>query len=42
MEAAKNMQNGMGKNFRYVLSHEAGKIEILGMTAEDEMLFKYH
>ena len=36
------MQNGMGKNFRYVLSHEAGKIEILGMTAEDEMLFKYH
>ena len=42
VEEAKNMQNGMGKNFRYVLSHEAGKIEILGMTAEDEMLFKYH
>lgn len=42
VEEAKNMQNGMGKNFRYVLSHEEGKIEILGMTAEDEMLFKYH
>lgn len=42
VEETRNMQNGMGKNFRYVLSHEAGKIEILGMTAEDEMLFKYH
>ncbi|BFL45511.1 KamA family radical SAM protein [Lactonifactor longoviformis] len=42
VEEAKGMQNGMGKNFRYVLSHEAGKIEILGMAAEDEMLFKYH
>ncbi|MDD3219435.1 MAG: KamA family radical SAM protein [Lachnospiraceae bacterium] len=42
VEAAKNMQNGIGKNFRYVLSHETGKIEILGPTANNRMIFKYH
>lgn len=34
--------NGQGKCFRYVLSNELGKIEILGNIEEDKMLFKYH
>jgi lysine 2,3-aminomutase len=42
VEGAKKMQNGIGKNFRYVLSHEEGKIEILGRVSEEEMLFKFH
>lgn len=42
VEAAKNMQNGVGKNFRFVLSHETGKIEILGLLEDGSMLFKYH
>lgn len=42
MEQAKQMQNGLGKNFRYVLSHETGKIEVLGTLPNGEMLFKYH
>ena len=41
VEKAKAMQNGQGKAFRYCLSHETGKIEILGVDGE-EMLFKYH
>ncbi|MGF6990264.1 lysine 2,3-aminomutase [Lachnospiraceae bacterium PM6-15] len=42
VEAAKNMQNGMGKSFRYVMSHETGKIEMIGLEAEQTMIFKYH
>lgn len=42
VEAAKNMQNGQGKSFRFVLSHETGKIEVLGEGADGAMLFKYH
>lgn len=41
VEEAKHMQNGLGKAFRYVLSHETGKIEILGPD-EGRWLFKYH
>lgn len=41
IEEAKNMQNGMGKSFRYVLSHEAGKIELLGRNEKGEMIFKF-
>ncbi len=36
------MQNGNGKCFRFVLSNPDGKIEILGRTADGQMVFKYH
>ena len=45
IEEAKNMQSGLGKGFRYVLSHETGKIEILGPVTASETspwIFKYH
>ena len=42
VEEAKQMQNGLGKAFRYVLSHETGKIEILGPVGNGRWLFKYH
>lgn len=42
VDQAKNMQNGLGKCIRYILSHETGKIEILGSLSSKEMLFKYH
>ena len=41
VEKAKAMQSGHGKCFKYVLSHEKGKIEILGYL-DDKMLFKFH
>ncbi|NLV86594.1 MAG: KamA family radical SAM protein [Clostridiales bacterium] len=34
--------DGHSKRFRYIMSHETGKIEILGKLSENEMLFKYH
>lgn len=42
VEAAKNLQNGQGKCFRYAMSHVSGKIEILGRLDDGRMLFKYH
>ncbi len=42
---AKARQSGLGKAFRYCLSHTTGKVEILGPAAdgkEGEMLFQYH
>jgi len=42
VEEAKSLQSGMGKCFRYVMSHTTGKIEILGKPHGNEMLFKYH
>ena len=42
VEKAKSMQSGLGKSFRYVLSHETGKIEILGPVSASNWLFKYH
>lgn len=41
VEKAKGMQNGLGKNFRYALSHPSGKIEIIGKNMQGEMIFKY-
>lgn len=38
---ARKLMNGHSKRSRYCMSHETGKIEILGMLG-DEMLFKYH
>lgn len=42
VEGAKSMQNGLGKAFRYCLSHPSGKIEILGDMPNGEIAFKYH
>ena len=42
VDAAKADMNGQAKQFRYVMSHVTGKIEILGRPSGDEMLFKYH
>lgn len=42
VEEAKSMQNGLGKAFRYCLSHTSGKIEILGDMPNGEIAFKYH
>ncbi len=41
VQDAKNSQNGLGKSFRFCLSHHSGKLEILGMH-NDAMLFQYH
>lgn len=42
VEEAKNNQNGQGKCLRYVLSHNTGKIEIIGSLPNENILFKYH
>ncbi len=42
VESAKSLQNGIGKNVRYAMSHPRGKIEILGELEEGRMLFKFH
>ena len=42
VEGAKSMQNGVGKSFRYCMSHPRGKIEIIGSAADDSMIFKFH
>lgn len=42
VEGAKALQNGIGKSFRYCMSHVTGKIEILGTLSEGPMAFKYH
>ncbi|MFW9955566.1 MAG: KamA family radical SAM protein [Candidatus Thorarchaeota archaeon] len=40
-EKAKELLNGHSKRFRYIMSHETGKIEILGIL-DKRFLFKYH
>ncbi|MDR2009895.1 MAG: KamA family radical SAM protein [Bacteroidales bacterium] len=42
VEKAKSMQNGQGKGFKFCMSHVNGKIEILGIYEDDNMIFKYH
>lgn len=42
IEEAKAMQTGIGKAFRYCMSHVTGKIEILGIANGDTMYLKYH
>ncbi len=42
VEAAKAMQNGIGKGFRFCLSQHYGKMEILGVYDDEQMIFKYH
>lgn len=34
--------NGISKSFKYAMSHPKGKIEIVGLVGEDEVIFKYH
>jgi len=41
VENAKKMTSGLGKRFRYIMSHKTGKIEIVGIMGE-EIYFKYH
>jgi len=41
VENAKKRCNGLSKRFRYVMSHETGKIEILGILGNN-VYFKYH
>lgn len=43
VEKAKTQQNGQGKCVKYCMSHPKGKIEIIGLTPnEEEMIFKFH
>lgn len=42
VDEAKSMQNGVGKSFRYCMSHPRGKIEIIGSAPDGSMLFKFH
>ena len=42
VEDAKQQMNGQAKSVRYAMSHPTGKIEILGKTGKNKMLFKYH
>ncbi len=41
VEEAKKKMNGLGKGFRYAMSHPRGKIEIFGVN-DDKMIFKFH
>lgn len=42
VEKAKQQMNGQAKSVRYAMSHPTGKIEILGKTGPNKLLFKYH
>ncbi|NCB51858.1 MAG: KamA family radical SAM protein [Clostridia bacterium] len=42
VDAAKSKQNGLGKCLRFAMSHPLGKIEILGLLPNGEMVFKFH
>lgn len=42
VETAKEKMNGQAKSARYAMSHPTGKIEILGKTWDNKMVFKYH
>lgn len=41
IEETRNKLNGIGKSFKFAMSHPTGKIEIVGYV-EDEFIFKYH
>lgn len=42
VEEAKKEMSGQSKSLHFVMSHQTGKIEILGNTENSKMLFKYH
>ena len=41
VEETKKHCNGLSKRFRFIMSHRAGKIEILGIF-DNKVYFKYH
>lgn len=41
IEETKALLDGPSKRFRYIMSHDTGKIEIIGVMG-DEIFFKYH
>ena len=41
VEAAKRKLNGHSKRFKYIMSHETGKIEMVGVM-DDDIYLKYH
>lgn len=41
IEAARNMQNGIGKKFIFCMSHRTGKIQVLYLK-DNKMVLKYH
>lgn len=42
IDEAKRTMSGPAKQFRYAMSHVTGKIEMIGMCNENQMIFKYH
>lgn len=42
ISGARKQLNGQGKCFRYIMSTEKGKIEVLGLSDKDTMLFAFH
>lgn len=42
VEQAKAMQSGLGKALRYCMSHTSGKLHIVGMLHDNELLLQYH
>ena len=42
VENAKKQLNGVSKSFRFVMSHETGKMEVLGSARQNYLVFKYH
>ncbi|NLJ57380.1 MAG: KamA family radical SAM protein [Tissierellia bacterium] len=42
IEETRTELSGLSKSFKYVMSHNLGKIEILGSMNEGKLLFKYH
>lgn len=39
---ARKKINGQAKSFHFALSHPTGKIEIVGKTSDNQIVFKYH
>jgi L-lysine 2,3-aminomutase len=42
VDKARSKLNGHAKRFKFAMSHEGGKIEIIGILKNSEMVFKYH
>ncbi|MDH5543297.1 MAG: KamA family radical SAM protein [Nitrospinota bacterium] len=40
-EKAQSMASGLGKRARFVMSHQTGKIEVIGLT-EEQIFMRYH
>lgn len=42
IDEVRSSLSGLEKSFRYIMSNQDGKIEIVGRLQEDKILFKYH